>query len=136
MSAEQFSSPFSTMLEEIGNWSYMVASLVARKEVLHTHQASRALLVSGQAQQALHLGFSPDAVPDEDAGATGWAAETLGAATPWDALLPILQWGFVQKLLGINNPGVTERLTFVYIIKLTFRDGYFTTIPFIGRTQK
>jgi len=58
---------------------------------VHTHQASRALLVSGQAQQALHLGFSPDAVAADavvvdavaaDAVVNGWAAETLGAATP------------------------------------------------------
>jgi len=86
ISAKQFSSPFSTMLVGIWYRNWIRILLLAMwlrhgMQKVHTHQASRALLVSGQAQQALHLGFSPDAVA-ADAVVNGWAAETLGAATP------------------------------------------------------
>ncbi|KAI8033446.1 hypothetical protein M5D96_013809 [Drosophila gunungcola] len=75
ISAEQFSSPFSTMLEEIRRGDKICVSHVVAScgiFVGYTHQASRALLVSGQAQQALQvLGFSPAAGTAADAVATG-----------------------------------------------------------------
>lgn len=55
-----------------------------------TYHASRARLVSGQAQHALHLGLSPAAAASVVFVADAGAATVSTTATPLDVVLPII----------------------------------------------
>lgn len=92
ISLVQFSSPFSTMLQWERGKILVVASLIVYVcfSLSLTYHASRARLVSGQAQHALHLGLSPAAAASVVFVADAGAATVSTTATPLDVVLPII----------------------------------------------
>lgn len=68
----------------------VVASLIVYVSLSLSYHASRARLVSGQAQHALHLGLSPAAAASVVFVADAGAATVSTTATPLDVVLPII----------------------------------------------